>query len=62
MEHYDGNEATINGKGQVESVRHYWYDIPKNDASLRKIIRRLQLDGVKYKLLPVKYGNYDFDD
>lgn len=63
MEHYDGNEATINGRGEVESVRYYYYDIPKNDASLRKIIRRLQSeDGVTFKLLPSKYGNYDFDD
>ena len=61
MEFYDGNESTINGNGEVESVRFYWYDIPKNDASLRKIIRRLQSDGVKFKLLPVKYGNYSFD-
>jgi hypothetical protein len=61
MEHYDGNEATINGNGEVESVRFYWYDIPKNDASLRKIIRRLQSDGVKFKLLQPKYGNYSFE-
>ena len=61
MEYYDGNEATINGDGRVESIRFYWYHIPKESAVLKEIMRRLQSDGVKFKLLQPKYGNYSFD-
>ena len=62
MNFYDGHEATINGNGEVESVRFYWYDIPKESVVLKEIMRRLQSDGVKFKLLPPKFGNYDFDN
>ena len=61
MNFYDGHEATINGNGEVESVRFYWYDIPKGDK-LNAIVRKLASDGVKFKLLPPKFGNYDFDN
>ena len=54
MEYFDG---MINANG-VCSVRFYWYGIPKENASLRKIIRRLAADGVKFKVLPRGYGNY----
>ena len=60
MNFYDGHEATINGNGEVESVRFYWYDIPKGDK-LNAIVRKLASDGVKFKLLQPKYGNYSFD-
>ena len=44
MNFYDGHEATINGNGEVESVRFYWYDIPKESVVLKEIMRRLQSD------------------
>ena len=56
--YYDGTESSYNQFLRLVSTRYYFYNVPNK---LVGTAARIAHNHVRFKILPIGYGNYNFD-